>query len=200
MTLEQVLLFNLTLGAAIVSPGPALLVAIRTTLAEGRTAGVAVGFGLGTMAALWTLLALLGLEGLFTLVPWGYMAAKIAGAIYLIHIAWRTWRDARNPIAATARPARHAFRDGFVINLLNPKAVLFAAAVLLLVFPADMAPWEMAVIVGNHMAVEYLCYGGLAVAMSSQAVSGRYLAAKRHLDRAAALVLGALGLRLFFDR
>lgn len=198
--LAHLIAFNLTLLAAIASPGPALLVAIRTTLASGRRAGVATGAGLGTMAATWTLLALLGLDGLFQLVPWGYMAAKGAGALYLLHIAYRTWKGARAGIADRARPARHAFRDGFLINLLNPKSVLFAAAVLVVIFPAGLGPWEMAIVVGNHLAVELAFYAALAAAMSSETVRGRYLAAKRHLDRGAALLLGALGLRLLVDR
>ena len=47
MTLAQLLAFNLALFAAIFSPGPALLVAVRTTLTGGRLAGLAVGAGLG---------------------------------------------------------------------------------------------------------------------------------------------------------
>ncbi len=53
--------FNLTLLAALASPGPAMLVAIRATLLGGRSHGIATGLGLGTMAALWTGTALLGL-------------------------------------------------------------------------------------------------------------------------------------------
>ena len=64
MTVEQILAFNLVLAAAIASPGPALLMAVQTSLSAGRKAGVAVGFGLGCMAAAWTAMALLGLGGL----------------------------------------------------------------------------------------------------------------------------------------
>ena len=61
MTFGQLLAFNVALLVAIASPGPALLMAIKTTLSGGRTAGIAVGAGLGLMAATWTLMALLGL-------------------------------------------------------------------------------------------------------------------------------------------
>lgn len=199
MTPEQLVLFNLALLVAIASPGPAFLVAVRTTLAGGRRAGFATGLGLGTMAAGWTLLALLGLEGIFRLVPWAYALAKFAGALYLFYIAWRIWRGARDAPAARMRPARRAFRDGFLINLFNPKSVLFAAAVLLVVFPAGMSGWEKALVVGNHLAIEYLFYGFLALVMGSPPVTARYLAARRHIDRAAALVLGALGVRLMLE-
>ena len=61
MTIGQLLAFNLALLVAIASPGPALPIAIGTTLSGGRSAGIAVGAGLGLMAATWTLMALLGL-------------------------------------------------------------------------------------------------------------------------------------------
>lgn len=104
MTLAHLIAFNLALAAALVSPGPALLYAIRTALSAGRAAGIATGLGLGTMAALWTLAALLGLEGLFRAFPWAYAAMKAAGALYLIWIAVQTWRSARDPLSEAARP------------------------------------------------------------------------------------------------
>lgn len=200
MTLDQLLAFNIALLAAIVSPGPALLVAIRTILGSGRSAGIAIGTGLGLMAAIWTMMALLGLDALFRLFPWAYATVKTIGAIYLLFIAYQMWTGAKERIGGDAQPARRAFRRGFLINLLNPKSMLFAAAVLIVVFPAQMTLTENVVVVLNHLAVELLFYIGLAFAISTQAVSRRYLRAKRHIDRAASVVLGALGLRLLVSR
>lgn len=199
MTIEHIMAFNIALLAAIASPGPALLVAVRTTLGAGRVAGVAIGCGLGMMAAIWTLMALLGLEGVFQLFPWAYTAAKITGALYLIYIAWKTWKGARKAIDGKAQPAGHAFRDGFLINLLNPKSVFFAAAVLIVIFPAGMEPIEKGFVVLNHLALELVFYTGLAFVMSTEAVSTQYLRTKPYLDRFAAVVLGALGLRLLLS-
>lgn len=200
MTIEQLLAFNVALFAAIISPGPALLVALQTTLGSGRRAGIAVGCGLGLMASLWTLMALLGLEAVFRVFPWAYTVAKTAGAIYLIYISWKMWMGARECVRAEAKPMRHAFRQGFLINCLNPKSVLFAAAVLVVIFPAGMTVANSAVIVGNHLAVEIAFYSILACAMSTPAVSRRYLNAKVYIDRAASLILGMLGLRLLVSR
>ena len=94
--------------------------------------------GLALMAAIWTLMALLGLDGIFRLFPWIYMAAKTGGALYLLYIAWNTWQGARQKISASPQPTNQAFRNGFLINLLNPKSVLFATAVLVVIFPPDL--------------------------------------------------------------
>lgn len=200
MTTQALIAFNIALIAALISPGPALLVAIRTTLGAGRSAGVALGCGLALMAATWTLMALLGLEGIFRLFPWAYAIAKLVGAGYLIYIAVTMWREARGTVAEQALPAKHAFRDGFLVNLLNPKSVLFAAAVLIVVFPSGMSAMENAVVVLNHLLTEVIFYSLVAFGMSAEAVKRRYLRAKVYIDRTSSVVLGALGLRLLVQR
>ena len=200
MTIGHLIAFNIALLAAIVSPGPALLVALRTTLSDGRRAGIAIGFGLGLIAAMWTLAALLGLEVVFRIFPWAWSAARICGASYLLYLAWRMWRDARRPVESGNAPARNAFFRGVLINLLNPKSVLFAAAVLIVVFPPDIDIRASLLVVANHLLIEWLFYTLLAFGMSSGFVSAGYLRARVWLDRASAVVLGALGLRLLVDR
>ena len=200
MTLGQLLAFNVALLVAIASPGPALLMAIKTTLSGGRRAGMAVGAGLGLMAATWTMMELFGLSVVFELFPAVYVAARIAGAAYLLYLAYRIWRNASAPVQAQGEPAQRAFRQGFLINLLNPKSVLFAAAVLVAVFPAGIGAMDSLVIVVNHFLVEVAFYTTLAFCLSTAIVARRYMRAKAYLDRLAAAVLGALGFRLLFGR
>lgn len=200
MTIEHLVAFNIALFAAIASPGPALLIAVQTTLSSGRKAGIVIGCGLGLVAATWTLLALLGLEAVFQIFPRAFSAAKLIGAIYLIYVAWHMWRGAHDKIQAKEQPARHVFRQGAMINVLNPKAVLFAAAVLVVIFPSNMTLTDNAVVVLNHLIVEVLFYASLAFAMSTDGVRTTYLKAKVYIDRFASVVLGGLGLRLLVDR
>lgn len=200
MSWLDLLAFNAVLAAALLSPGPALLFALCTALADGRASGVAAGLGLGAVAAGWTLAALLGLEGLFTIFPWAYALLKTAGAIYLIHIAYTTWRDAKDPVGPSARPRGRAFVDGALINLGNPKSVLFAASVLVVIFPKGLGAAEIALIVANHAVVEWLFYGIFAVLLSGASARRAYLGTKPVIDRGAALLMGALGLKLLLDR
>ncbi|MEJ6388457.1 LysE family translocator [Gymnodinialimonas ulvae] len=197
----HVLAFNATLLAAIASPGPSLLFLIRTSMAQGRRAGLAAAAGLGLMASLWTLAALLGLDALFALFPWAYTAVKLGGAAYLIWIAVQTWRHACAPAGCAPDANRgHAFRQGLLVNLANPKSVLFAAAVIVVIFPEGLTTADKALIFLNHLAVELSVQPLLAIALSTAAVRARYLGAKSIFDRIAASVLGALGLRLLLER
>ncbi len=201
MDWPHLLAFNLTLIAAMASPGPALLLALRTALAAGPRAGIACGLGLGTVAAAWTGAALMGLEALFALAPWAFVAMKAAGALYLAWLAVTLWRDARTPLDPEGRAAgARAFRAGCLVNLANPKSVLFASAVLLVIFPPDLAPWQKAAIVANHLAVEWTLYTALALFLSTRPARDAYLAAKPVLDRVAAATMAALGLKLLMNR
>lgn len=202
MEAAHLIAFNLTLLVAIASPGPALLFALRANLTGGARRGLATGTGLAVMATTWTLLALLGLESFFLLFPWAYLALKLTGAAYLIWIAIGIWRKARLPMAMTVDQPRTrvAFFSGLLVNLANPKAVLFASAVLLVIFPRDLVLWEKALIVGNHLVIELLFYSGFALLLSTRHARNGYLRLKPLLDRIAAAVLGTLGLRLLMER
>jgi len=200
MDLTSLILFNLTLLAALASPGPALLCALRASLSGGRLQGVLTGAGLATMAALWTLLALLGLDAVFVMVPWAYTALKILGALYLLRLAWQAWVSADEPVSMAPTRRRRAFSQGLLVNLANPKSVLFAAAVLVVIFPAGLTGAERLLIITNHLVVELVAYSLLATVFSTRVAETGYLKAKRWLDRGCALVMGTLGLRLLFDQ
>lgn len=202
MELAHIIAFNVTLLAAILSPGPAMLFSIRATLAGGFSHGFIVGLGLATMAAIWTTLALLGLNGIFVIFPWAYLILKIAGAIYLIWIAVQTWKNARTPIKSDDQPLKkgRAFFTGLSVNLANPKSVLFASAVLLVIFPQGISLADKVFVVLNHLIVEIICYTGFALLLSTPTARDGYLKAKTWMDRIAATVMGALGLRLLLDR
>lgn len=203
MTLEagHFAAFSLALIAAWLSPGPALMLALRTTLASGRRAGILTGLGLGMMATLWTGAALFGLQVVFELFPLAYWSVKLLGAAYLAWLAFTMWRDATRPLSA--RPALsdgHAIRTGFLLNLLNPKSVLFAAAVLVLVFPPDLTLVDKVAVMANHFLLEVSLYAALASFVALPTFARRYMNMKPTFDRLAGTVMGLLALRLVLDR
>ena len=200
MTPEALIAFNLVLLAALASPGAAMLFVIKTTVSSGRIAGIMTGLGLSSAAACWTLAAFLGLESLFALFPWAYTALKIGGALYLIWIALQTWRNAATSLSSAPAPRARSFAAGLLVNFGNPKSMLFAAAVILVVFPQNLSSAEIALVVANHLTLELVFYTLFAIALSAPAARQGYLALKPLLDRIAATLLGALGLRLLLEK
>jgi threonine/homoserine/homoserine lactone efflux protein len=200
MTIDSLIAFNIALLAALITPGPALLVAVQAAVGKGRRAGAGTGIGLALMAATWTAAALLGLDVIFRLFPSVYVVARAAGAVYLLYLAVQIWRSARKDVEPFALDARRAFMRGITVNFLNPKSVLFAAAVLVVVFPHDLGLAGCALVVVNHFVVELMFYMAVAVCAGSASIGDRFVQAKVVFNRGAAVVLGALGVRLLTSR
>lgn len=192
--------FNLTLMASMLVPGPALLFALRQSVAGGFRTGVATGLGLATVATAWTLAALLGLEALFIAFPYAFVALKVIGALYLLRIALVLWKNADRPLADEPSQDRRAFVGGMLVNLANPKSVLFSASVVVVIFPPGLSLADIGVILANNFALEaggYLCFAAL---LSTPPARTGYLKLKPVFERLAAAVLGLLGLRLIFSK
>ena len=198
LTPGAVAAFNLAVVLAALGPGPAFLLCVDTSLRGGRKAGMLCGLGLAIVAGLWTLAALAGLDALFDAFPFAYTTLRIGGGVLIVLFAVQIWRTAKDPVDISARAGskRRAFFRGAALNLGNPKSILFSAGVLLVIFPPGLSAADMAFVTANHIALEAVVYAVLAFVLSRRAVRRRYLAFKPTLNRAMALVLGGLGLRL----
>lgn len=128
--------FFLFLAAALtlnVTPGPDMLYVLSRSLAQGRKAGIASSLGIATGCGVHTLAVAFGLAGLLQAVPTVYDIIRIAGAVYLIVLGVRllTRRVSRQEtMAVNPMTTSQLFRQGFLINLLNPKVAVFFLAFL----------------------------------------------------------------------
>lgn len=197
LTLAHLAAFNLAILGALVSPGPAFLVLVRSSATAGRAAGLRTAIGFATGAVVWTILALGGLTALFVLVPWVYTAIKLVGVAYLVWLAFSLWRGA-SVAAQNALPPRRlrGFTLGLVTNLSNPKAVMFIAAIFATIFPAEMSTSAKLVIIANHFLLETTFYILATLMFTTAPVRAAYMRAKAWLDRIAAVALGLLAARM----
>jgi threonine/homoserine/homoserine lactone efflux protein len=125
------------LGASLVlaiTPGPAVVYILTRTLAQGRASGLAsvAGVALGNLGN--AAGAALGLAALFAVSAIAFTVVKWLGALYLIYLGVRLWRQGDDAAAGAptvrAQSHRRVFADGFVVALLNPKTAIFFAAFL----------------------------------------------------------------------
>ncbi|MFC2967559.1 LysE family translocator [Acidimangrovimonas pyrenivorans] len=195
MSLTSLIAFNIAILGALIVPGPAFLMVLRTALTRGRRQGIACAAGLALAATLWSAAALAGLTALFALVPWAYAALKIVGALYLGWFAIALWRNAERPLP-TARSGRsRGFRLGLLTNLSNPKAVFFIAAIFSTVLPAMPRGAAALDLLADHFAIELLWYAAVALMLTTAPIRAAYLRAKARIDRVSAAVLALLALR-----
>jgi threonine/homoserine/homoserine lactone efflux protein len=118
------------------TPGPANLFAVATGLQKGKRAALAGVAGLNVGTLVWFAGAALGLSALIAAYPAVFRWMAYAGALYVAWLGVQALRGAlraqadAGPAHVLVRPGRSAFRDGFLVQLTNPKALLFFVAVL----------------------------------------------------------------------
>jgi len=127
-------LFIGTMAVLAWAPGPANLFAIATGLQRGPRAALVGAVGMNVATLVWFSAAALGLGALVAAFPNQFRLIGIAGALYVAWLGFGALRGAfaaQPPLKAgvAAKPGR-AFRDGFAVQIANPKAVLFFTAVL----------------------------------------------------------------------
>lgn len=189
--------FNAAIFGALITPGPAFLIILRSSMIDGRGMALRTGFGLACAAIVWSSCALAGLTALFALVPAAWMVMKIAGAAYLLWFARSLWLNANNPVDDVRKVRRlRGFTLGFTANLANPKLVFFIAAIFSTVFPQEPVTSVKFLILANHFALEVMFYSFVACVMTTSRVRTAYLRVKAPLERFAALLLGALAFRI----
>jgi threonine/homoserine/homoserine lactone efflux protein len=200
-------LLSITAALAVgaVSPGPSFVLVARTAVAASRRDGIATALGMGVGAAIFALAALLGLHALFTAVPWIYTALKIAGGLYLIYLAYRIWRGAKQPLTVTntapdqtpsGRNASRAFLIGLGTQLSNPKTAIVFSSVFAALLPQSPPASFYIALPLIAFSIDAVWYTVVACTLSSPASRTAYLRYKAHVDRAAGGIMGALGIRL----
>lgn len=126
-------LFTAAALALLLVPGPAVLYIVARSMEQGRLAGLVSILGIHTATLVHVLAASLGLSALLASSALAFGIVKYVGAAYLIWIGMKKLLS-RPAEASTVTVAAHKlsrlFREGFVVNLLNPKTALFFFAFL----------------------------------------------------------------------
>jgi threonine/homoserine/homoserine lactone efflux protein len=128
--------FALFLAAALallVVPGPAVVYIVAQSIDQGRVAGLVSALGIGAGGLVHVTAAAVGLSSLLVSSSEAYSVVKYAGAAYLVFLGVRRLFGRDEVVAAedrTRTPLRRLFRQGVVVNVLNPKTALFFFAFL----------------------------------------------------------------------
>jgi threonine/homoserine/homoserine lactone efflux protein len=127
-------LFTVAALVLLVVPGPAVLYIVARSVAQGRAAGFVSDIGIHSATLIHVAAAALGLSALLASSAIAFSIVKYAGAAYLIWLGLKKiFGKAEDPAIETSLKSRsyaRLYRDGFVVNLLNPKTALFFLAFL----------------------------------------------------------------------
>ena len=126
-------LFVLAALALAVVPGPAVLYIVAQSVDQGRLAGLVSALGIGTGGLVHVAAATVGLSSLLASSATAFTIVKYAGAAYLILFGIRrllTREEVGEEAHQPPRANRQIFRNGVVVNVLNPKTAFFFLAFL----------------------------------------------------------------------
>nr|WP_272214003.1 LysE family translocator [Marinicella sp. W31]MDC2879940.1 LysE family translocator [Marinicella sp. W31] len=131
-SLPVLLAFSAATLLLALTPGPDMTLSINKALREGRAAGLAVLIGTNCGICVHTMLVAFGVSALIVASPTAFLVLKTGGAGYLFWIAVMAIRKGNNfVLEAEARTERKrgrlkaAMANGFWVNLLNPKIIIF---------------------------------------------------------------------------
>jgi len=161
-SLSTYVVFLATGLALLVVPGPAVLYVVTRSIEMGRAGGIASVAGITTATVVLIGLAAAGLSSLVLASQAAFETVKYVGAAYLVFLGLRRLL-ARDPEEAAAeavpRTRRRAYVQGVVVNLTNPKTIVFVFAFIpQFVDPQAGAVWLQVLVLG----LSFACLGFLS--------------------------------------
>lgn len=199
--------FMLFLAAAAVlaaTPGPGILFVAARTLAGGRGVGFTTSLGLGLGGMVHVIAAAVGVSAIVVASAEAFTLLKIAGALYLVWIGIKTVIEARKGLHAETglTPPRRSFREGFLVEALNPKTgVFFLAFIPQFVDPSANVAGQFAIFgavtVALNTTADLLVVAFAARARNLTTEKPRFI---RRLREGSGVIMCGLGISLLFVR
>lgn len=190
---------------AVLSPGPAVAMLLGLGLSRGRGTAVVAAVGVATGAATIALLTMLGVGLLLQQAAWAITTLRLVGAAYLLWMAYGAFRKALNPpvVAAAQMPplsAARAFLSGYLLQITNPKAIVFWLAIAS-VGATTGAPLSIkAAFLAGAFAISLAGHGMYAIALSSAPVRRGYQSARRSVEATLGILFTFFAVKLAITR
>ena len=149
-----------------VSPGPGAAVAMSCGMRYGYAAALRSIFGLESALLIQLAIVAVGLGALLTASALAFDIVKFCGAAYLVWLGIQKWRSSPQEIQEDKPPmsSNALFIEGLLVNLANPKAIVFIAALTPQFIDPTRPQWPQFLIIGATMCtIDILVMSGYAL-------------------------------------
>ena len=127
-------LFLVAAFVLLITPGPAVFYIVARSVQQGSLAGIVSAVGVVTGGFIHVLAGTVGLSALVLSSPIAFTTVKYFGALYLVYLGFRAFSgkdQSGDPyLQLSPRELGRVYRDGLLVNLFNPKTILFFIAFL----------------------------------------------------------------------
>ncbi|MET4389654.1 threonine/homoserine/homoserine lactone efflux protein [Bradyrhizobium sp. F1.4.3] len=185
-------------------PGPGIFYVAARTLSEGRAGGFASTAGTALGGLVHVVAGSLGISAIILASAELFAVVKFVGALYLVWLGIRTFRSADRMLSLESEPVgdKRAFRDGVLVEALNPKTAAFFLAFI----PQFLDP-------ASNLTLQFIVLGAISVTLNTLADVVVVLMASatraqligrphlmRRLTQGSGLFIAGLGLTLAMTR
>ena len=155
MDIELLISFLLASITLALMPGPDNVFVLTESITKGKRNGIIISAGLSSGIIVHTIVIATGLSILVQQSPYVYNGIKIFGAIYLLYLAYLTYKEETSTVSISNRSNDLTikeqwfplFKKGFFMNVLNPKVTLFFIAFLPQFVNKDGLPFSVQIII-----------------------------------------------------
>lgn len=178
---SSLLAFALIALGMVLTPGPNMIYLISRSITQGRVAGLISLGGVALGFVFYMLCAALGITALIMAVPFAYDTIRIAGAMYLLYLAWQAVRPGGKSAFEVQQLPKHSpsklFAMGFLTNLLNPKiAVMYLSLLPQFINPEHGSILAQSLVLGSTQILISVSVNAI-IAIAAGSIAG-YLAAR----------------------
>ncbi|MHB0755417.1 LysE family translocator [Polaribacter sp. M15] len=167
--LEILLSFALATAVLALSPGPDNIFVLTQSIVNGRKFGLATVFGLISGCLVHTTLLAFGVSAMIKQSENLFFAIKLFGAIYLLFLTYKVYKSDANIVLSHKNVAEKTttqlFKQGFIMNVLNPKVSIFFLAF----FPGFLFSDHLSIVIqfyvlgGVFMMVSFIIFSTIAI-------------------------------------
>lgn len=192
---------------AIASPGPNVLAVMGTSMAVGRSSGMALAMGIACGSFTWAMLTAFGLSAIIANYAPALIGIKIAGGLYLLYLAYKAFRSSATKQELSAKQLQGRARGefgyalrGYVIMMTNPKAALAWVAIIAIGLRDGAPNWVAFAIVMGTFILSVIIHALYALAFSTRQMVRVYGNARRKIQFAFGAFFTFAGLRILLSR
>ena len=181
--IETLLSFAFATALLAISPGPDNIFVLSQSIVNGRRFGLATVFGLISGCLVHTTLLAFGVSAIIKESENLFTGIKIFGAIYLLYLSFKVYKSnaaiAFSEDHSLKKTTKQLFKEGFIMNVLNPKVSIFFLAF----FPGFLfsttlnTVFQFYVLGGIFMFVSLIIFSAIAILAGS--ISGKIKRNKR---------------------
>ncbi|SEL36705.1 Threonine/homoserine/homoserine lactone efflux protein [Aquimarina amphilecti] len=169
MNFDILYTFVLATLALSISPGPDNIYVLMQSIVNGKKYGLATVAGLMSGCLVHTTLVAFGVSVIIQKSEMLFFAIKLMGALYLFFLAYKVWRSKGSiqlsEDSVEKKSVGQLFRQGFIMNVLNPKVSIFFLAF----FPGFLFSKELSSVTQFYVlgflfiVVSFIVFGGIAI-------------------------------------